>query len=416
MKASARITWLLLPLALGCAGAIAADADAPAPDDPEVRGRQVFEQRWTVAPSAFGQWGRGPLSNGEACTDCHADHGRGVVPDRPDESLRQALVKLAVPGDPPRPHPVYGAQLQHQGILGRVPAEGQAHVEWIENVVTLRDGTRVPLRAPRLSLRELAHGPTGPDTLTSMRIAPALHGVGLLDTIPDDDLLARERLPRRDGVRGRLNRIADAATGATRLGRFGHKAGQPDVRAQVLVAFLEDLGVTSSSTPREPCTVAQRECLAEPPSRGPELRDAQLDDLLAHLARLPPPPPPRTPFPRGALLFERIGCAECHTPAWRAVDATGIIRRIQPFTDLMLHDLGPGLADGVPEHAARPADWRTAPLWGVGRSRALLHDGRARNVEEAILWHDGEAAAARTRYAALPAHARKAVLRFVESR
>lgn len=400
-------SWWLAPVAFLLAGA----GEAPTPSEAQIeRGRAVFEQLWSVAPSAFGRWGRGPLSNGAACTECHDDHDRGEMPAA-GGPVHTAVLQLSVPGTDddgrPRPHPVYGRQLQHEGILGRVPAEGELHVEWITHEHRYPDDTIVELRSPRIVLGALAHGPVADDVMRSLRTAPALRGAGLLEGIPE----ALIRVNTERG--GRANRVPDGA-GGWALGRFGHKAGQPDLRGQVLAALREDLGVTSTRFPDPNCTTVQTACRAEPASRGPEVSEAMVDDLVAYLRQVPPPGRGGSEE-RGARLLEAVGCASCHVPSWPVTDADGISRTIEPYTDLLLHDMGPGLADGRPEVDAGPSDWRTAPLWGVGRATNLLHDGRARSPEEAILWHDGAAADARMRFESLDRAERAALLRFLAS-
>jgi CxxC motif-containing protein (DUF1111 family) len=409
--------WWLVPCVLL---ASTAETSAPPVDAAAAeRGREVFEQLWSVAPSAFGRWGRGPLSSGEACTDCHAGHGRGTVPGS-GEPLRAAVLRLAGPGTDaigaPLPDPVYGHQLQTQGVLGRVPPEGEVHVTWTTRPHRYPDGATVELRMPHVRLARLAHGPIDAATRFALRLPPALRGIGLLEAIPEPLLRAAAALPRPDGVRGRLNRVADGH-GGWRAGRFGHKAAQPGLREQVLSAFHEDLGVTSTQHPAQNCMPAQAACRAEPSPSAPEVDEASVADLLFHLRRVPPPSASSgdPAVARGRRAFEAAGCVHCHVPTWTVTDADGIVRRIESYTDLLLHDLGPGLADGGPEFEAAPADWRTAPLWGVGGASALLHDGRARSPEEAILWHDGEAAAARRRFESLDRAERSALLRFLES-
>jgi CxxC motif-containing protein (DUF1111 family) len=380
------------------------------------RGRQLFEQRWVVAPSILGLWGRGPTSNAEACTDCHADYGRGAPPEAPDEPMRSMLLRLSTPGPGvPRPHPVYGVQLQPQGVLGKVPAEGEATVEWIAEIVNLDDGTTVELRRPRVKVRRLAFGELGAETLLSARVAPRLAGLGVLEAIPDADLLALARRDPGDGIRGRVNRVPDRVDGTTRIGRFGLKANEPSIRQQIAVAMHEDLGVTSSVFPHENCPPVQLACTRQPSIPRPELSDQQLDDLASHLRVLAPPARRETAdtaVARGETLFTTINCSACHVPRIGAIG-------VQPFTDLLVHDLGDGLADHRPDFDAGPRDWRTAPLWGLGQAAfgdtRLLHDGRARSVEEAILWHGGEAEAAKGRYARLPREDREALIRFLST-
>jgi CxxC motif-containing protein (DUF1111 family) len=397
-----------------------------------LKGREGMQQRWVVAPSILGLWGRGPLSNGEVCTDCHANNGRGAPPAAADEPMRSMVLRLSLPGRDaaggPTPHPGYGVQLQHQGVLGMVPAEGEALIAWSTHTVTLPDGQTVELRAPRVRLRHLAYGPIEAQTLLSARIAPPVVGLGLLEAVPESTLrdLAARALP--DGVRGRVNRVFDHETRTTVVGRFGLKASQPGLRQQIATAFHEDLGVTSPLFPTENCMPAQRECRAMPPGGKPELTGRQLEALTAYLRSLGVPARRDTAHPdvvRGERLFAELGCALCHVPV--LVTGTGAAlpqldgQTIRPYTDLLLHDMGDGLADGRPEFEAGPRDWRTAPLWGLGLSARvngnaqLLHDGRARTVEEAILWHGGEATTARDRYALLPAGDRAALRRFLDS-
>ncbi len=410
----------LVPLAFVLAGAGGDAPDSAAARDRSERGRAVFEQRWTVAPSAFGRWGRGPLSNGDACTDCHANAGRGTVPDDPDAPLRSAVVRLAQPDarGALQPHPVYGPQLQHLGILGRVPGEGEAFVTWTTHTVRYPDGDTVELRTPVVRLRDLAYGPVADDTRLALRVAPDLAGTGMLEAIPDDAILAAAAAPQPDGIRGRPNRVTDHANGRAVVGRFGHKAAQPDVRQQVRQALHEDLGITSQRHPDQNCTPTQHACDAEPRPAHPEIDARAEDDLVFHLQQLAPPAREnlREPVERhGERLFADAGCAACHTPGWTITTPDGVAATIHPYTDLLLHDLGPGLADGIPEAGAGGSDWRTAPLWHVGRnaSTALLHDGRARSPEEAILWHDGAAAAARARFMTFDRADRTALLRFL---
>ena len=387
-------------------------------------GCRVFLRLWSVAPSAFGQWGRGPTANAESCADCHPGHGRGGLASGPGNAPVPAVLRLslkgAAQGGAPRPHPRYGHQLQTLGILGRVPAEGRLRVEWIESRGMHDDGEVVLLRRPGIVVADPAFGPLGPDTLFSLRVAPGLEGLGLLEAIPE------RALRRRLGGRARLNRVIGSHGPVT--GRFGWKAGQADLESQVAAALHEDLGVTSIHHPVDNCPAVQTACRAETPARGPEASVSDLESLVAHLRMAAPRTSAATPDGRtasGAGLFAALGCATCHVPSWRLPadtalpGAAGIT--VRPYTDLALHSMGPGLSDGRPEFRAGPADWRTAPLWGLSRARGpdgtwhLLHDGRAGSVEEAVLWHGGEATAARRRFSALPRAKRQQLLRFVES-
>jgi len=390
------------------------------------RGRQAMQQLWAVMPSPFGLWSRGPTSNAESCIECHAGNGRGAPPEAAEEEAASTVLHLSLPGrgaaGAPIPHPAYGLQLQPQGILGEVPAEGAFQVEWVTSIHRHADGETVELRSPVPRLRRLSFGPIGDQTLMSMRVAPPLVGMGLLESIPESALLAAATSG------GRVNRVQDPAGGELRVGRFGWKAGQADLAHQVAKAFHEDLGVTTDQHPRENCPPIQTACAAAPSGGTPEAARAHVEALVTYLRHLAPPAPRQRFDPRvlrGEALFATVGCASCHVPAWTlGTDATvaGVAGRvIHPYTDLLLHDMGAGLADGRPEFVAGGSEWRTPPLWGIGLSGAvngnarLLHDGRARDVEEAIAWHGGEAEAVRVRFSALSRIDREALLRFVSS-
>lgn len=406
--------------------------DTPAPglsaDQREqfLRGRQVVRERWVVAPSPFGSWGRGPTSNGEACVDCHPRNGRGVPPEAPGETAVSAILRLSLPGisatGAAPPHPRYGSQLQHLGILGQVPAEGEFTVQWRETVRRYPDGDIVWLRFPQIGTRALAFGTLEPETAMSMRVAPPLAGLGLLEAV------AESWLEQRAAISGRLNRVRDSLTGQRRTGRFGWKATQPDLRTHAAHAFFEDLGITSDVHRGQNCTDVQDACRAAAQGTQPEISSDRLDAVAFYLRALDAPaagPSDSADTLRGALLFESAGCGTCHAgeaplgdSPLAAVTGRTVIR---PYTDLLLHDMGEDLADGVREYLAGASDWRTAPLWGIGMAKAVtpraryLHDGRARSLEEAILWHGGEARSSRQRFEHFARDDRHALLAFLRS-
>lgn len=396
-----------------------------------LRGRSLFRQSWVIAPARDGEVdGLGPLYNRLACISCHAKNGRGGAPNRPDERMQSMLVRLSVPGrtprEAPRPHPVYGDQLNEEGIPG-VPGEGRMQIRWRTHTVRLADGTRVELREPRTKFVELAYGKLGP-ILASLRVSPHVAGLGLLDAVPPSALEAMAGELRPDGIRGSVNRVVDRQTGATVVGRFGLKSNAPNLRQQIAGAFAGDMSITSDLFPGENCTPAQVACRRVPNGGQPELSTAQLDDITFYVAHLAPPPRRDETSPlvvRGAVAFAGFGCAACHRPNLRTGDNPQYPalaqREFAPYTDLLVHDMGTRLADGRPDHLAGGRQWRTAPLWGLGLLAAInedvgfLHDGRARNFEEAILWHGGEAEKARQRYAAAPASLRRALIAFLHS-
>ena len=417
-------------------------------------GKALAKQPWVKAPSSTdARDGLGPLYNARTCLACHEKGGRAQVQSEDGPLPRGTLVRLSLPGFDPRlgvvPEPTYGSQLQVQSIaLGhqlravpgvaealppKIPPEGRASIEWLEQRYTYPDGREVALRRPRISLENLAYGELAPETRVGLRHAPPLHGLGLLELVHQDDIdrLADPEDRNGDGISGRVNQVWDPVTQTTLPGRFGLKANQPNLRVQVAAAFHGDIGITSSVFPELPCTPAQVECAkathgAE--AGAPEIPDDLLS-LVVNFSRSIGVPRRRKPdhplVRRGRDRFYESGCASCHAPRF----VTGSDARfphlsaqeIWPYTDLLLHDMGEGLADRRTDYLATGAEWRTAPLWGVGLARAihrdagLLHDGRARTVEEAILWHDGEARSSRERFTSLPLEERKALLAFVRS-
>ncbi len=395
-------------------------------------GKSEFHQRWVVPLAIGGKWGRGPTSNGEVCTDCHAGNGRGRPLEHEDDESVSMLVRLSLPGDGehggPHPHPQYGDQLQQQGVLGKVPAEGRVTVVWREHEVELADGDTLRLRFPDVRLSGLAYGPLGADVLISPRVAGAVFGMGLLEAVPEETLLEIARRQAALGFNGRPNYVWDAENRVVTLGRFGWKAGQPALRQQVAVAFLNDMGVTTRVFRETNCPPVQKACNNSSGIGIPEQADAPFESLIFYMRALAVPArrnPDDAEIALGEKLFERAQCAVCHVPEIRTGDYPALPQIaqqvIRPYSDMLLHDMGDGLADGRPEYRAGPRDWRTPPLWGIGLSKivngnaTLLHDGRARNAAEAILWHGGEAAAARDAFRSMSKRERDALLAFLAS-
>jgi CxxC motif-containing protein (DUF1111 family) len=395
-------------------------------------GLLAFDRRWTV-PFEHGLfWGRGPVSNGEGCSDCHFKNGRGKPPSNSDDPMRSMLVRLSVPGDDghggPKPDPNYGGQLNFQGVPRRVPGEGEAYVVWAEKPVAFPDGETIVLRTPRYEFKQLAFGPLNAEVMTSVRLAPALIGLGLLEAIPEEDVLALAKQNKPHGIRGKPNYVWDITAQRIVLGRFGLKANQPNLAQQTLTAFHQDLGVTSYMYPEENCIPIQSACKESPSGGQPELGSSHLSALLLFL-RAAAPPAPRdiedADVREGERLFREAACSICHVPELKtgAYDAlpTASNKVIHPYTDLLVHDMGDALADGRPDYAASGSEWRTAPLWGLGlrqlvsEQTGLLHDGRARDIGEAILWHGGEAEWSRIQYIQMPRAQRAALVKFVSS-
>lgn len=397
-------------------------------------GDHLFGANWVTAPaSTTARDGLGPTYNALACADCHFRDGRGRLPSMPGDGLHSALVRLSVVDAQGQsvPEPNYGDQLQPHGVL-EVPGEVRIAVHFETSTSTYPDGTSHELRRPVLDIDELAFGPFAEGTQLSLRVAPAQIGLGLLETIPEADLRALADPDDRDGdgVSGRLRTTTDLATGQPAIGRFGWKAGQPNLRQQVAAAFLGDIGLTSRLFPEQNCPSVQVDCLAAPNGDGPdgfEISDTILDLVTIYNRALSVPRRRTAEDPQvleGRSRFREAGCANCHVPTF-VTGSTDIAslsaQRIHPYTDLLLHDMGEDLADHRPEGDASGTEWRTPPLWGLSRLETvsghmdLLHDGRARGVEEAILWHGGEATRARDAFRSLDAEARAALIAFVGS-
>ena len=411
-------------------------------------GNGVFRKQWVSAPSSTASSdGLGPLFNARACQNCHLKDGRGRPPAG-GEAATSFLLKLSVPPRDERqraalaaleldavPEPTYGHQLQSFALQGHA-AEGQVEIAYAESKIRLADGASVSLRAPRYSVSRPGYGPLDPETMLSPRVAPPMIGMGLLELIPEAAIVARADPEDRDGdgVRGVAARGWSASEGRLMLGRFGWKAGKPTVADQAAAAFAGDMGLSTPVLPAATgdCTEAQAACRAAPTgdddAEGVEVTREMFDVLVFYSRNLAVPARPDATSSaalRGKALFASLGCAACHTPSHvtghdpAAPHLSG--QTIFPYTDLLLHDMGDGLADGRPEGLASGRHWRTAPLWGLGLTKTvsghtfLLHDGRARNALEAILWHGGEAQRARDSVAALGKAEREALLKFLDS-
>ena len=397
-------------------------------------GNALFNRNWVTAPaSTDGLDGLGPVFNARSCSSCHFRDGRGRPPTDENDSDPSLLFRLSLPGvrenGGPLPDPRYGDQLGPQSILG-VAAEGRVAIGHTEVPVVLADGEEIVLLRPEYTFADLAFGPLEAETMVSGRVAPFLIGLGLLEALDEETILARadENDADGDGISGRANWVWDERAEAVALGRFGWKANQPTLEQQNAGAFLGDIGITSELFPVQNCTEIQSACSAAIDGGDPELDPEKLDLVTFYTHTLAVPARRDIDDAEalaGEALFARIGCASCHLPDLTTGERPGIPevsgQRIHPYTDLLLHDLGEELADGRPDFLASGREWRTPPLWGIGlvevvnRHTNFLHDGRARNLTEAILWHGGEAEKTRDAFSALSGAERAAVLRFLES-
>jgi len=397
-------------------------------------GNNFFNDNWVTAPaSTDGRDGLGPVFNAQSCSSCHFKDGRGQPPvlDTNGKAELGLLLRLSVPGPDgkPMPDPVYGGQLQDKSING-VPAEGTILIATEELRGAFADGTVYVLLKPSYSIGDPAYGPPSGDLMISPRVAPPVFGVGLLEAIPEATILAVADPDDRngDGISGRPNYVLDPRVGERALGRFGWKSNVATVEAQVAGAFRGDIGIGSTLVTGEECTRTQTACQAAPSGGSPELDDQKLARVVFYNRTLAVPARRNVADPlnrSGEELFTTTGCAACHSTEVQTAANSPISvlagQVIRPYTDLLLHDMGEGLADNRPDAEATGTEWRTAPLWGIGLTRTVnrhtrfLHDGRARSLEEAILWHGGEAAGAQQGYIRLSADDRRKVLAFLES-
>ncbi|MBM7067087.1 di-heme oxidoredictase family protein [Actibacterium sp. 188UL27-1] len=411
-------------------------------------GNGLFRKLWVSSPSStLASDGLGPLYNARSCQRCHIKDGRGHPPEGLDDNSISMFLRISIPGTAADantlikgylatlPDPNYGRQLQDFSVAGH-PSEYRLRITYEETEILLSGGETARLRQPTYAATDLGYGPLHPDAMLSPRVAPQMIGLGLLEAIPAADIIAAADPDDadRDGISGRHNIVWSAEYDKPMLGRFGLKAGSPTVREQSAGAFAGDIGI---STPLFPaawgeCMPNQGACREAPhgdqDDRGFEVDAAGLDLVTFYSRNLGVPARRDLADPtvlRGKEVFHTTGCTSCHTPSFvthRLHDQPEqSFQLIWPYTDLLLHDMGPGLADNRPEARATGTEWRTPPLWGIGLTEQVsghtyfLHDGRARSLLEAVLWHGGEAQSHRDAVIAMPPDDRAALIRFLES-
>jgi CxxC motif-containing protein (DUF1111 family) len=417
--------------------------------DPEqtrfVIGNSFFKRNWVQAPaSTKARDGLGPHFIARSCGGCHFNDGRGAPPEAGEQPVG-LLLRLSIPGVGAHggvvAEPVYGDQFNNAAIRGVKP-EGKVNITHTEINGVFADGTPYTLHLPHYSFSDLAYGPMADNLLISPRIAPQLIGVGLLEAIDAAEIQdnARRQSLQDGPIKGVANQVWDAPSGQMMLGRYGWKANVASIAHQTAGAFNGDIGITSSVFPDEACTAAQHDCLAATSGgqqqgaqgKAPEIDDQTLGDVVFYQATLAPPArraPNDAQVLRGQKLFAEAQCGTCHRPSYVTTaspnpqfSSTALNgQRIWPYTDLLLHDMGEALADGRADGQASGRQWKTPPLWGVGLIKdvnghdRLLHDGRARGVLEAVLWHGGEAETSRARVLNMSPAERDALVKFVES-
>ncbi|TRW98450.1 c-type cytochrome [Paracoccus sp. M683] len=421
-------------------------------------GNALFRKLWVSSPSStLASDGLGPLYNARGCQSCHLKDGRGQPPMDPEQTgALSMLMRLSVPVAPDAPvsalsaylagrdgapvaatmpDPVYGNQLQPLATPGQTP-EGRLAVTWTEEPFAFPDGEQASLLRPDWRIDSPHYGPFADGIMISPRIAPQMIGLGLIEAIPAADILAGEDPDDtdRDGISGRAAVVISPEFQRPVLGRFGLKAGAATIREQSAAAFSGDIGISTPLVPAPwgECSAAQADCRNGPhgdgDARGTEIDEEGLDLVTFYSRNLAVPARRDLDDPQvlaGKQQFYQAGCTACHRPKFvthRLSDrAEQSFQLIWPYSDFLLHDMGEGLADNRPDGRATGQEWRTPPLWGIGLTGQVsghtrfLHDGRARNLTEAVLWHGGEAQTARDHFVSLSPQDRAALIRFLES-
>lgn len=394
----------------------------------EVKAHQAgdydFEKSYVAAPAATHS-GLGPIFNNVSCINCHPRDGRAPFPESNINALSGFFLRISIPGTDahggPAPAPGFGNQVQNQAIFGYKP-EAQYQVTYTQIVETFADGTKVVLNKPHYSLiSPYTNLPSG--ILLSPRIGMPVFGLGLLEGIPEADILAKQDISDADGdgISGKANYVWDEYSQSIKLGRFGWKANTPNVLVQITGAFHGDMSLTVPTRPYE------NSYANDGLNDDPEIDMKTLENMDIYCRTLGVPAARNVNDPqikRGETIFEEIDCAKCHTPKQKTgYNPIAVLsyQTFYPYTDMLLHDMGEDLADGRPDFLADGREWKTRPLWGIGLNQIVnghthfLHDGRAKNITEAILWHGGESEDSKNKFKALNLDKRNALLAFINS-
>ncbi|WP_060874130.1 di-heme oxidoreductase family protein [Myroides odoratus] len=390
-------------------------------------GDLTFESVYVTPPNKV-NGGLGPIFNNSSCISCHPKDGRAPFPTNLN-ARSGFFMRVSLPGSTehggPVPVPGFGLQIQNQAVFGVEP-EAQFQVTYSTIVEELADGTKITLRKPQYSLVE-SYIPIPANILLSPRIGSPVFGLGLLEAIPEEDILAQidANDANQDGIYGKANYVYDVISKQTKLGRFGWKANTASLLEQCAAAFNNDMGITNYVFPYE--TGYGQTNGDDGLNAGIEVSNALVNAVTFYTQTLAVPASrfhDNQNVRNGARIFEEIDCAKCHVPKQKTgpspIKALAY-QTIYPYTDLLLHDMGEGLADNRPDFLANGREWKTRPLWGIGFQYLVnghtqfLHDGRAANLTEAILWHGGEAQRAKDKFKQLSTKEREDLLAFLNS-
>ncbi|WP_105170138.1 di-heme oxidoreductase family protein [Pseudoalteromonas sp. T1lg23B] len=402
-------------------------------------GFSFFRDPWVASPAITkDRDGLGPLFNARSCKTCHNDGGRGRLA-KEGELASPALLFRLLKKNTWGVDAHYGGQLQpnavrlsHPKLLKPVLAEGNVRVRYETIEGYYPDGTAYSLIKPSYQIEQLGYGALESDTVISARYAPAVYGMGLLDAISEQDLFAQQDIADKDqdGISAKYNLVTNLNTERRSIGRFGFKGLHATLEQQIAGAFVNDIGITNPFFKQETCTKVQHACrsAASIDPKGTLDIPKKLHDLTTYMGQILAVPKARDLLSpqaqQGRTLFYQLQCDTCHTPSYTTQKDYPVAalqgQKIYPYTDLALHDMGEGLADQGMENLAQGSEWRTPPLWGIGLQQrvqgyqAFLHDGRARTIEEAILWHGGEAQQTKLQFMSLNINERNALIYFLK--
>lgn len=402
-------------------------------------GFSFYRIPWVEAPSATtARDGLGPLFSANTCISCHPNNAIASIYNDKGNISRAYVARLSIPSDGSKTHedylkykgfipePTYGGQISLNAAHG-VPFEAKNQIIYDKKIVTYPDGREVILSSPKndqaSALKDLRYGKLHKNTAITKRLAPALVGLGLLDMLNDEQILANQDIndSNNDGISGKANIVYSPEFEDFRVGRYTWKGSTASVLHQSGAAAHNDMSLSNPLFPNENCTKSQKECLKAPKgdngrvSSKFDLPMERLEAIAFYLKNLKIPKSKITEK-SGERLFSQIGCTSCHIPEFTLANGY----KIKPFTDILLHDMGEGLSDGRVEFKAGKNEWRTPALWAIGKYKfatgkepELLHDGRAKTLEEAILWHGGEGDMSRKRFMNLTKEHRDEVLRYI---
>ncbi|HKR07297.1 MAG TPA: di-heme oxidoredictase family protein [Bacteroidia bacterium] len=391
-------------------------------------GDAQFEATFVSAPAPV-RPGLGPVFNNVSCSSCHIADGRGRPPFSAAEQLSSMLIRVSIPGSNeyggPNPVPGFGGQLQQRATFG-THSEADVQISYNESTYGFADGETYNLREPQYNLINV-YIPLPGNFMLSPRVAPPVFGLGLLEAIDEANILknADEQDANGDGISGKPNYVWDAVKQQTVLGRFGWKANNPNLLQQTAGAYSEDMGITSFIFPKESCDGQMQD---DNRNDDVEISDSLLHAVAFYIRTLAVPARRNADDQQvlmGKKLFKQAQCSSCHIPMMKTKADVAFPeisnQAIFPYTDMLLHDMGNDLADNRPDFLATGNEWRTSPLWGIGLTNKInghnnyLHDGRARSLMEAVMWHGGEAEQSKNAVKNFSKTERDALIKFLES-